>query len=298
MPYYHISINYIDPYTNFPCHLTSFDRISLSIVKEKVIYPYMQEEEFIFHGTKMSGKDVISLKVYQSDYPIKECLQILNSEYIDSYSTLSENEILGKYDCVPDVTDRVFDTIDSETKAPSAKTEIQILPSTQMRERKLFISHSSENQKEADALVNLLEFLGFDKSNLLCSSVGGFRIELNENIFEYIKSQYDRPDLYVIFLLSPEYYRSAICLNEMGATWITNKQHTSILLPSLQFEDLQGVVSKERIAIKLDADDAKERLNELRSHLQEFFALPPKDQNRWEHKRDAFIETILKSQQS
>lgn len=154
---------------------------------------------------------------------------------------------------------------------------------------KLFISHSSKDKEFVNALVDLLEYLGFDESILFCSSIPGFGIPLGQNIFDYLRSQFEQHNLFVIFIHSPQYYESSVCLNEMGAAWILKNSYFSFLTKEMDFQKMNGVVSNQEIAVKVDAADAKLRLNELRDSLLKYFGLQPKNQSRWENKRDEFL---------
>lgn len=157
---------------------------------------------------------------------------------------------------------------------------------------KLFISHSSKDISFVEALVGLLEFLGFNETNLFCSSVEGYGIRIGQNIFDYLRNQFYEHELFVIFVHSPHYYGSYVSLNEMGAAWILKKQYFSFLTKDTSFSLLKGVVTSEEIAVKVDAADAKLRLNELRKVLTEHFDLTARNDSRWESKRDEFLKIV------
>lgn len=157
---------------------------------------------------------------------------------------------------------------------------------------KLFISHSSQDSSFVEALVDLLEYLGFDESTLFCSSVAGYGIRLGLNIFEQLRDQFDKHLLFVIFIHSPHYYNSCVSLNEMGAAWILKNNYYSFLTKGTSFSQLKGVVTSQDIAVKVDAKDAKLRLNELRETLCTSFGLQLKNDSRWETKRDEFLRIV------
>ncbi len=48
-----------------------------------------------------------------------------------------------------------------------------------------------------------------------------------ENIFKWLKGRISEKP-FVIYLLSPEYFSSVACLNEMGAAWVVENQHVAI----------------------------------------------------------------------
>lgn len=165
-----------------------------------------------------------------------------------------------------------------------------------MKTPKVFISHSSKDKEYVGLLVDLLEDIGLSKDTLFCSSVQGFGIPLGKTIFQYLRDEFDKFDLHVIFVHSHNFYSSPVCLNEMGAAWVAQNKVTSVLLPDFGYSDMKGVVSNQDISIKLDDPDKAEvthRLNELYQTLLIDFEVPKKNESRWEYKRDKFIEDSL-----
>lgn len=157
----------------------------------------------------------------------------------------------------------------------------------------VFISHSSKDKEFANALVALLEDIGFDNSNLFCSSVEGYGIALSKDIFETLRSLFSEHNLYVIFIHSPRYYKSAVSLNEMGAAWVLKTDFCSILTTDMDFGKMEGVVNGSTISIKVDAEDALSRLTELKDTLIQSFGLPSIDATKWERKRKSFLSHVL-----
>lgn len=157
----------------------------------------------------------------------------------------------------------------------------------------IFISHSSKDKPFVEALVSLLEDIGFDKSNLFCSSVDGYGIALSKDIFETLRSLFNEHNLYVIFIHSPRYYKSAVSLNEMGAAWVLKTDFCSFLTADMDFNKMSGVVNGSTIAIKVDTEDVPSRLNELKNLLIQMFSLPLIDETKWERKRNMFLKHVL-----
>ena len=163
-----------------------------------------------------------------------------------------------------------------------------------MKQPKIFISHSSQDKEQAKKLVTLFEQMGLNEDQIFCSSVPGYDIGIDGDIFEGIKQQFSESELHLVYLLSGHYYDSAVSLNEMGAAWIVQAKYTLILLPGFNFEQIKGVVNKNQIGIKLDnsRDEVKDKLNQLYDNIVEEFKLQKKKQIIWEGKRDNFIDEI------
>ena len=161
---------------------------------------------------------------------------------------------------------------------------------------KIFISHSSRDLAFVQPLVELFEHIGLNPENMFCSSVAGYNVPLDSNIYNFRKEQFQSYDLRVIFILSENYYNSPASLNEMGAAWVLQHKYTSILIPQFDFRDVKGVIDQMRISIKLDSEkyELKSRLNELRDTLVDEIGLKlsPSSQNIWERHRDEFVDKV------
>ena len=96
---------------------------------------------------------------------------------------------------------------------------------------KIFISHSSANKQYGEALVELLRGVGVNEHEIIFTSNTAYGIPTGQNIFNWLKSQINEKP-FVIYLLSPDYYASIACLNEMGAAWIVENEHAMLFLPN------------------------------------------------------------------
>jgi len=159
---------------------------------------------------------------------------------------------------------------------------------------KIFISHSSKDKPYVSKLVKLIEEIGVQEKCMFCSSVEGYDIPLGENIYNFLRTQFNNFQLHVIFALSENYYQSAACLNEMGAAWVLRQSYTSILLPGFTYKQIEGAVDPRDIALKLDEDEKKvnQRLYELMEQLCKKFEIETPSSSKWERIREEFKEAI------
>lgn len=133
----------------------------------------------------------------------------------------------------------------------------------------LFISHSSADIEYVKELVNFLSIL---KIPIVCSSLHGHHIENDHDIYDYLAGKMKKRGR-VIFLLSKSYYKSAACLNEMGACWILEKKYSTILTPNFEFRHIDGAINPRQMSLKLND---KERLLDLFNSIKsEFNAATP-----------------------
>lgn len=159
---------------------------------------------------------------------------------------------------------------------------------------KVFISHSQKDIKIVEKFVDLLNRIGLDRNTLFCSSVPGYNIKQGSgDIFDYLRSEFDNNNLFVVFMLSKNYYESAACLNEMGATWILQNQYQTILLPGFEFEDIKGAINPRDISFKLD--DKFNRISamgEFKDNIIDFLQLNSVDSSVWDYSRERFFNEI------
>lgn len=162
-----------------------------------------------------------------------------------------------------------------------------------MKKAKIFISHSSEDVEIVSEFVDLLADMGFTEDELFCSSIPDYGIPLSEDIYDYLAGLFRNYNIYVVFMLSQNYYKSPACLNEMGAAWVLKSDYVSILLPGFNYQEIKGAVNPRKIGLKLDDDDEllKKRLGELINNLAERTNKNIAEM-RWERKRNKFIEDI------
>lgn len=167
---------------------------------------------------------------------------------------------------------------------------------------KIFISHSEQDKEYASAFVKMLERIHIRREQVFCSSFPGYGLPANVNMKESLLGEFREYNLYMIFLLSDNFYKSATCLNEMGAAWAFQFQYTTILLPGFEFEDMKrkkGVLDTVKKSIQLDRDkyDVLDGLYETAKQLAGLFDLTLPDYTLWQQNVDEFLDNISKIEQ-
>lgn len=227
-----------------------------------------------------------------SDNFILNTLTIIKQGFNGWKDERSFNELRGSLLAIQKNIDKYYPT---ESNNVQNMEEIQVMP---QKSPKVFISHSSQDKYYVTCLVDLLEGIGLTQDQLFCSSVPGYGIPLDEDIYDYLKKQFQSHALHVILVLSNNYYQSVACMNEMGAAWILQDKYTTILLPGFEFHEVKGAINPRQIGLKLDGDltEVKEKLGQLKEVLLQEFGLAKIPDVRWERKRDAFITAVLQSE--
>lgn len=179
----------------------------------------------------------------------------------------------------------------------SKKKKVETLedvPHTVRKPYAVFISHCQMDKPYVSEITHMIEDMGIPEEMIICTSVPGLGIPTGEKIFDWLKRQFRNSELHVIYLLSENYFRSAACLNEMGAAWVVGAAHTAILLPGFSFENIEGCLDPSEIGISLSEEDEmlKYRLNQLKNQLLKESLVPGPSYSRWKRYRNDFIKNI------
>lgn len=164
----------------------------------------------------------------------------------------------------------------------------------QVKPPKIFISHATDDKIIVDKLVALLEKMGVKNNQLFCSSIQGYGIPQGSgDLYQYIRNEMSNDNIFVIMMLSKNYYNSPVCLNEMGAAWIKQSAYQSILLPDFDYIDVKGSINPRDISFKLsDLENRTAALNEFKDRIISHLGLEPIEHTIWERFRDTFVNEI------
>lgn len=150
---------------------------------------------------------------------------------------------------------------------------------------KIFISHSTDDQTIVTNFVDSVLFnsCGLTPQQIAYTSLQSTGVELGESIPEFIKHNIEEAT-YVLLMVSDNFKKSEVCLNEMGAAWAMDKKLISILLPNISFNKLGWLTSLDK-AIKIGDARALDRLYSL-------FNTKDADSTEWNRHRDNFLNSI------
>lgn len=161
--------------------------------------------------------------------------------------------------------------------------------------KKIFISHSSQDENTIVSFVTQILRLGcgLQTDDIVCTSLESMGVRTGEDIRDYLKTQLKGCE-YVFFMISENYNKSGICLNEMGAAWVLDKKTKLFLFPDLTFTDL-GWLYEISKGSSLDNENA---LDHLRDELLAKYSLikSPKTAD-WTTQKKTFL-SVLKNEYS
>lgn len=261
--------------------------------RRDVKYDEIQERDF----TSAKKKWVVLVKEY-----LKQSFDNPDNDYLASFSRAGVSLVV-----VPggDYIQEEKDEITAKVEYLEALVEmLPILPSSlvedsymaQSKSPKVFISHKKEDKAYADALVNLINnILGPEGDKIFCSSIPGYGIKQSRVIIDELKAQFDQFDVFMVIIHSPRYYKSTICLNEMGASWVLGTQFSSFLTKDFTPSQMKGVIGNDSIVIDLndDQDVLNAHLNDFKNDLLSFFKSEQQiDENKWETVRSRFVKEV------
>ncbi len=157
------------------------------------------------------------------------------------------------------------------------------------KNKKIFISHNTEDSAFGDALFELIVVLiGNDPQKIFYSSKPKYGVSNGGNIIGTMKKQYEENELYFIVISSPRYYNSPKSLNEMGAAWALNSKYDVFLTNDCDISNLKGVYDSSSIAIQVNKEKKTiDRLDMFANDIADFFNV--QIPNNWEDKRNEFI---------
>ena len=158
---------------------------------------------------------------------------------------------------------------------------------TDKKDRTIFISHSSLDSKYVEKIIDTLEIIGVPSEQIFCSSFEGYGVKLGKDFLNVIKNELNG-DVFVLFILSSNFYSSVISLCEMGATWIKANDFIPVLIPPFDYEDVKGVIPTTH-GMKINE---KEKYNTLKEVIETYFSLSPLKLNVWERKRDNILKEM------
>ena len=108
--------------------------------------------------------------------------------------------------------------------------------------KKIFISHRSSDSVLVDELVQYLENIGVDKKDIMYTSADSSGVQFDLGL--EIKAALNEADMFIV-ILSPNYYDSVYCCNELGFIWATGKTPIVFGLPGIDNnKDYKGFINE------------------------------------------------------
>ena len=141
-----------------------------------------------------------------------------------------------------------------------------------------------------DAFVDLLQTgANIPYDEIFCSSLEGLGIPAGENFVEHIKEEIQTPDL-VVAIISENYLSSQFCMCELGASWAMSHNMLPVLVPPLEYADVQGVLKSTQL-VRINDEKG---LSQFASDVDDIFPKIKVNIPRWNAKQKNFIKALPK----
>lgn len=129
--------------------------------------------------------------------------------------------------------------------------------------KKVFVSHSSKDKTIVDAFVDKVFRLGIGISpeEIFCTSLEDLRIKNGEDIRHHIHENILGCE-YAFLLISDNYFKSAICQNELGAVWVSDAKVKIYTFPDVKIPESLGWLCEPKVAERLNDEHALDCLFE------------------------------------
>lgn len=202
---------------------------------------------------------------------------------IDKYPYIAENfkEHISKYDQNPVIHQSAIDVF---------VNYVIYLENNSNSDRKIFISHSSDDEAIVNSFIKDILMLGcgFRRTDIFCT-LDHTVIRTGDDFRNEIIDSMKKCD-YIICMISDNYKKSEVCQNELGAAWaMTGKRVLPFKFPNISFREI-GFLNVAKQAADL-TDKAK--MDELYDELCQCYDLQ-QDWRNFNQQKEEFINVVSK----
>lgn len=159
--------------------------------------------------------------------------------------------------------------------------------------KKIFISHSVKDIEIVKAFVDVIlqGALSVPITEIFCISTDGTKIKSGEDWRNSIKDNILSAKINFL-LISPNYKESEVCMNEMGAAWMTEALVIPLIIDPINYKTV-GVIQEPTQIEKLLSDISLDRIRDI---VKEELAIDDKliKSDRWTVKKKEFLSKVKK----
>jgi hypothetical protein len=157
--------------------------------------------------------------------------------------------------------------------------------------KSIFISHASLDKEIADAFVDLIlqGALSVPINQIFCVSTDGTKIESGADWRDTIKENLLSAKINFLIVTS-NYKESEVCLNEMGAAWVTSAKVIPLIVEPIDYKTV-GIIQEPTQIEKLLNENSLDR---IRDSVQESLNIPSNQirSDRWTVKKKEFLSKV------
>jgi len=200
---------------------------------------------------------------YSAEIELEKISELLKTDYENSYEL-----------CIVNINS-IIDQLPVNEKL-EAKQLISLLKNSKLKDSikldsfnitsqkvKIFISHSSLDEKIASSLIDVLEAAFIIKSeNIRCTSVPGYKLPIGSQTSEILRNEIYQTEL-LLGILTVKSIKSSYVLFELGASWGIGRPIFPLLAGGVKSEILPGPL-RESNALKIyNSSDCYQLIQEI-----------------------------------
>jgi hypothetical protein len=159
--------------------------------------------------------------------------------------------------------------------------------------KSIFISHASKDKEIIDALVDIILHgaLSVSIDKIFCISTDGTKIISGADWRDSINDSLLSAKINFL-IITPNYKESEICLNEMGAAWVTSATVLPMIVEPINYKTVGIIQEPNQIEKLLD----EKSLDRIRDIVQEKLEIPSAliKSDRWTVKKKEFLIRLKK----
>lgn len=162
-----------------------------------------------------------------------------------------------------------------------------------VEEKTIFISHATKDKEIIDAFVDIILHgaLSVPIDKIFCVSTDGTKIKSGADWRDSINESLLSAKVNFL-LITPNYKESEVCLNEMGAAWVTSATVLPLIIDPINYKTV-GVIQEPNQIEKLLDEKSLDRIKDI---VQEKLEIPTAliKSDRWTAKKKEFIIRVKK----
>lgn len=149
------------------------------------------------------------------------------------------------------------------SRVEKSNLEIRGNDSTNEQSPAVFISHCSKDKEIIKLFIDnvLKKGLNLTDTDITCTSFEATGVNPGDNIPAYIKRNIKGAKI-CLAMISKNYKKSEVCLNEVGAAWAFDQKLVQVVLPDTDFRSLGWLLITDK-AIRLDEKECLDSLEEI-----------------------------------
>lgn len=157
----------------------------------------------------------------------------------------------------------------------------------------VFISHATKDKEIIDAFVDviLVGALSVTVDKIFCVSTDGMKIKSGEDWRNSINESLKSAKINFL-IITPNYKESEVCMNEMGAAWVTSAKVIPLIVDPINYKSV-GVIQEPNQIEKLIDENSLDRIKDT---VQEVLQIPIEQikSDRWTVKKREFLSRVKK----